>query len=143
MSSVTAPPGGTQATYYLQRKGLWFWASLLHEGMGNLQVKWIRGRTPPGKAQWRPDYAGDISLGVGHVNDFQFVQGLYLNIADRKFPLFLYMERPLDAATRTSSCICWLAPTSRVQWRPPCTRRHLHRAGCLRQALWQTHAAGR
>ena len=94
VSSVAAMPGATQATYYLQSKGHWFWGFFPHEGTGNLQTKWIRGRTPPGKAQWRPDYAGDISLGVGHVNDFQFVQGLYLNIADSKFPLFLYMERP-------------------------------------------------
>ena len=92
-SSNTAVPGATQATYFLQSKGHWFWGFFPREGTGNLQVKWIRGRTPPGMAQWRPDYAGDISIGIGHVNNFQFVQGLFLNIADRKFPLFLYMER--------------------------------------------------
>ena len=32
-------------------------------------------------------------MGVGHVNNFQFISGLYLKVADRKFPLFLYMER--------------------------------------------------
>ena len=73
----------------MQSKGHWFWSFFPDEGTDILQVKWIRGRTPPGKVQWRPDYAGDISIGV-----FQFVQGLLLNIADRKFPLFLYMERP-------------------------------------------------
>ena len=117
MSSVTAPPGGTQATHYLQRKGLWFWASLLHEGMGNLQVKWNRGRTPPG--QRCPDYAGDIHIGVGLVNDYQFVQGLYLDIADCQFPLFLCMARRPRCSNQTSSCTCWLAPASRVQWTPP------------------------
>ena len=93
VSSVTPVPGGTQATYYLQSKGHWFWAFYPHEGTGSLDVKWIRGRTPPGQKQWRPDYAAAISIGMGHVNDFQFVRGLYLNFADRKFPLFLYMER--------------------------------------------------
>jgi len=49
MSSPTAMPGATQAVYYLQSKGHWFWAFFPHEGTGNLQVKWIRGRTPPGQ----------------------------------------------------------------------------------------------
>jgi hypothetical protein len=93
MSSATAMPGTTQATYYLQGKGHWFWAFFPHEGTGNLQVKWIRGRTPPGKRQWRAEYAADISMGVGHVNNFHFMSGLYSKVADRKFPLFLYMER--------------------------------------------------
>ena len=93
-SSVGAVPGTAQVTYYLQSKGHWFWAFFPHEGSGHLQVKWIRGRTPPGKLQWRPDYAADINMGVGRINDFSFVQGLYLEDAGRKFPLFLYMERP-------------------------------------------------
>ena len=141
VSSNTAVPGATQATYFLQSKGHWFWSFFPHEGTGNLQVKWIRGRTPPGKVQWRPDYAADISIGIGHLNDFQFMRGLCLNIADRKFPLFLYMERPPSTAHRTSSCICLLAPTSRVQWKQRCTQPPLHRAACLRQALCRTQAA--
>ena len=40
------------------------------------------------------DYAADISMGVGHVNDFRFVTGLYSQDGGRDYPLFLYMERP-------------------------------------------------
>ena len=53
-----------------------------------------------------------------------------------------FVSHLASAAARTSSCTCWLAPASRVQWKPPCTRRRLRRAGCLQQeALWQTQAA--
>ena len=116
VSSVTALPGGTQATYYLQSKGHWFWACSQHGGTSNPQVKWIRGWTP---LQWRLDYAGNIHIGVSHVNDYQFVQGLYLDIADCQFPLFLCMARRPRCSNQTSSCTCWLAPASRVQWKPP------------------------
>ena len=111
VSSVTALPGGTQATYYLQSKGHWFWAFSQHEGTSNPQVTWIRGWTP---LQWRLDYAGNIHIGVSHVNDYQFVQGLYLNIGDRKFPL-LYMERPPRCGNRNEqlhllACSCVPCP---------------------------------
>ena len=111
VSSVTALPGGTQATYYLQSKGHWFWAFSQHEGTSNPQVTWIRGWTP---LQWRLDYAGNIHIGVSHVNDYQFVQGLYLNIGDRKFPL-LYMERPPRCSNRSEqlhllACSCVPCP---------------------------------
>ena len=93
VSCVNHIPGGSEVTYYMQSKGHWFWAFFPHEGTGNLEVKWIRGRIPAGKQQWRADYAADISMGVGHINDFRFVQGLYLEDAGTSFPIFLYMER--------------------------------------------------
>ena len=92
-SCVNHIPGGSEVTYYMQSKGHWFWAFFPHEGTGNLEVKWIRGRIPTGKQQWRADYAADISMGVGHINDFRFVHGLYLEDAGTSFPIFLYMER--------------------------------------------------
>ena len=33
-------------------------------------------------------------MGVGHMNDFKFVSGLYLEDRGQEYPLFLYMERP-------------------------------------------------
>jgi hypothetical protein len=141
MSSATAMLGATQAVYYLQSKGHWFWAFFPHEGTGNLQVKWIRGRTPPGKKQWRPDYAADISMGFGSINGFRFVQGLYLTFADQKFPLFLYMERPPLRGQQTEQLHLLACPPSRVQWKPCCTRLPLHRADAMSQALCRTQAA--
>ena len=58
------------------------------------EVEWIHGRVPAGKKQWCAEYPADISIGVGHMNDFKFVSGLYLEDGGQEYPLFLYMERP-------------------------------------------------
>ncbi len=92
-SFVGSAPGTPQVTFYVQSKGHYFYAFYQHEGTGNLVAKWVRGMTPVGKRQWRVDYAADIEIGVGHVNGFRFVNGVYLEDGGRDFPIFLYMER--------------------------------------------------
>ena len=84
-SCVNHIPGGSEVTYYMQSKSDWFRAFFPHEGTENPEVKWIHGRIPTGKQQWCADYAADISMGMGHINDFRFVHS-------RCTPCFQYQQ---------------------------------------------------
>ncbi len=92
--SYSSVPGAATVSYYMQSKGHYFYAFYRHEGTGHLVAKWVRGRTEPGKKQWQVGYAADIDVGVGHINGWRFINGVYLVDGDQEFPIFLYMERP-------------------------------------------------
>ena len=46
-------PGEYNVTYYQQAKGHWFWAMYRDESAGNITVKWVRGKCPPGSSRWQ------------------------------------------------------------------------------------------
>ena len=52
MRSGELRPWEYNVTYYQQVKGQWFWAMYLDES-GQLTVKWVRGRCPPGGKRWQ------------------------------------------------------------------------------------------
>ena len=45
-------PGEYNITYFQQIKGHWFWAMYKDEATGQLTVKWVRGKCPPGGKRW-------------------------------------------------------------------------------------------
>ncbi len=92
-SFVCSVPGAVQVTYFMQSMGHYFYALYRHERTGNLVAKCVKGRTPVGRRQWRPDDIADVEVGLGHIDNFRFVRGIYLEDSGRDVPICLYMER--------------------------------------------------
>ena len=51
-ASSVRPLGESQVAWYQQCKGHFFWKLYDSENDGNLEVKWLKGRLPPGGVRW-------------------------------------------------------------------------------------------
>ena len=44
--------------------------------------------------RWRSDYVADVSIGLGHINNYVIVNGITTDDGMNDCPLFLDLERP-------------------------------------------------